>query len=216
MTTPNAIWHPSPNFGGRRAGLTPSLIVVHYTAMASAEVALNRLCDPAFEVSAHYLIGRDGSLWHMVEESQRAWHAGAGRWQGQDDINSRSIGIELDNSGTHPFSETQMQMLEHLLKGIMARWPIPPEGVIGHSDMAPDRKQDPGPHFDWARLARQGLASVGKAHQDFREGATHAGYATDHTQDTILRATRLRYAPWRTGPLTPEDSQLAHRFAHTS
>jgi len=156
---PNApIWHPSPNFGPRRDALTPTLIVVHYTAMANAPAALERLCDPQTEVSAHYLIGGDGTLWQMVEESQRAWHAGAGEWQGQSDINSRSIGVELDNRGDHPFGEPQMRALEDLLPGIMARWGITAAGVIGHSDMAPGRKFDPGPRFDWARLARQGLA----------------------------------------------------------
>lgn len=159
MGSADAYWHPSPNFGPRRDGLSPKLIVVHYTAMDSAKAALERLCDPAFEVSAHYLIGGDGTLWQLVDETQRAWHAGAGEWQGQSDINSRSIGIELDNRGTHPFSEPQMVRLEELLSDIQTRWTIPAEGVIGHSHMAPGRKWDPGPHFDWARLARLNLAS---------------------------------------------------------
>ncbi len=153
------IWHPSPNFGARRDGVLPELIVIHYTAMESAEAALDRLCDPAAEVSAHFLIGNDGRLWQMVGEPWRAWHAGAGEWQGREDVNSRSIGIELDNRGTHPFSEPQMAVLEGLLADIMARWGIRPEGVIGHSDSAPGRKFDPGPRFDWARLVRQGLAA---------------------------------------------------------
>ncbi|HBR42556.1 MAG TPA: N-acetylmuramoyl-L-alanine amidase, partial [Sulfitobacter pontiacus] len=127
----------SPNHGPRRNGLRPSLIVLHYTAMDSAEAACARLCDPAAEVSAHYLITGKGETVQLVPEDQRAWHAGAGEWRGQDDINSRSIGIELDNRGNHPFSEPQMVTLETLLRGIMERWSIPPEGVIGHSDMAP-------------------------------------------------------------------------------
>lgn len=151
-------WHPSPNFGTRRDGLLPELIVIHYTAMSSASAALERLCDPEAEVSAHYLIEADGTLWQLVEEAERAWHAGAGNWLGRDDINSRSIGIELDNRGTHPFAEPQMATLEQLLPGIMSRWDIQPEGVIGHSDSAPGRKIDPGPRFDWLRLERQGLA----------------------------------------------------------
>ncbi|WP_068247985.1 N-acetylmuramoyl-L-alanine amidase, partial [Tritonibacter horizontis] len=152
------IWHPSPNFGPRRDGLQPELIVLHYTAMTSAEAAVQRLCDPACEVSAHYVIGASGQLWQLVAEADRAWHAGAGEWAGRDDVNSRSIGIELDNRGTHPFSDPQMQVLEQLLADIMQRWAIPPEGVIGHSDMAPGRKWDPGPRFDWQRLAIGGLA----------------------------------------------------------
>lgn len=126
--------------------------------MDGAHAALERLCDPQAEVSAHYLIGADGTVWQMVDEAMRAWHAGTGQWGDVVDVNSRSIGIELDNLGTHPFSEPQMQALESLLAGVVARWTIPPERVIGHSDMAPERKCDPGPRFDWQRLARQGLS----------------------------------------------------------
>ncbi|MCB1395541.1 MAG: N-acetylmuramoyl-L-alanine amidase, partial [Rhodobacteraceae bacterium] len=88
-----ALWHPSPNFGPRRDGLKPALVVIHFTAMTGAQAALARLCDPAAEVSAHYLIGGDGTVWHLVDEAMRAWHAGAGEWAGMRDINSRSIGI---------------------------------------------------------------------------------------------------------------------------
>jgi len=125
--------------------------------MDSACAALQRLCDPSVEVSAHYLIGGDGTCWQMVAEEQRAWHAGAGQWRGQTDINSRSIGIELDNRGDHPFAEAQMATLELLLSDIMTRRSISPEDVIGHSDMAPGRKIDPGAKFDWKRFARLGL-----------------------------------------------------------
>jgi len=126
--------------------------------MDSAQAALQRLCDPIAEVSAHYLIGADGTCWQMVAEDQRAWHAGAGQWCGLDDINSRSIGIELDNRGDHPFSEPQMAVLELLLSEIMTRRSISPQDVIAHSDMAPGRKIDPGARFDWQRLARLGLS----------------------------------------------------------
>ncbi|MCA0929045.1 N-acetylmuramoyl-L-alanine amidase [Ruegeria profundi] len=152
------IWHPSPNFGPRRNGLEPSMVVLHYTAMNNAQAALDRLCDPTYEVSAHYLIGADGTLWQMVNEEERAWHAGAGSWRGRTDINSRSIGIELDNRGDHPFSEPQMTVLEKLLVEIMTRWHIKPDAVIGHSDIAPSRKKDPGWKFDWQRLARANLS----------------------------------------------------------
>lgn len=191
--------------------------MIHYTAMDSPEAALHRLCDPAVEVSAHYLIGGDGTLWQMVAEENRAWHAGAGEWCGVDDINSRSIGIELDNRGSHPFSEPQMACLEALLAGIMARWAIPPAGVIGHSDMAPGRKVDPGPHFDWARLERQGLAGArgsgdgpGDVTEDvtpalFRALARQAGFTAEVDDDTLLEAVRLRYRPWAGGPLVAGD-----------
>ncbi|WP_321829433.1 N-acetylmuramoyl-L-alanine amidase [Thalassovita sp.] len=158
MADLNIIQHPSPNFGGRRDGVTPDMIVLHYTAMPTAQAALQRLSDPKAEVSAHYLIGRCGQIWQMVEEDKRAWHAGAGSWGGQGDVNSRSIGIELSNSGAEPFSELLMSSLEALLRDLMARWDIAPERVIGHSDMAPLRKQDPGARFDWQRLALQGLS----------------------------------------------------------
>lgn len=214
MTLP-IIEHPSPNCGPRRDGLKPSLIVIHYTAMQSAQAAIERLCDPQAEVSAHYLIANTGQITQMVPEEARAWHAGRGSWCGQDDINSRSIGIELDNRGNHPFSEPQMAALEGLLFDIMGRWQIPATGVIGHSDMAPGRKIDPGPHFDWARLARQGLAATPIAaapqHVDeaaFALAAERAGYPTDIPFDTLLCTTRLRHAPWRKGSVQAADFQL--------
>ncbi len=217
--SPETIPHSSPNFGPRRDGLTPHLIVLHYTAMESAEAALARLCDPEAEVSAHYLIAGNGQVYQMVAEDQRAWHAGAGEWAGQDDINSRSIGIELDNRGDHPFSEPLMHSLEELLRQIMRRHSIIATGVIGHSDMAPGRKSDPGPHFDWARLARQGLA--GRAGIDFGPGdprpetfrrlAQDVGFTSDVDDATLLAAVRLRYRPYATGPLCPDDyTPLGH------
>lgn len=214
----SAIWVPSPNFGPRRNGLSPELIVIHYTAMDSAEAALERLCDPGPEVSAHYLIGGDGRLWQMVSEDMRAWHAGAGRWQGREDVNSRSIGIELDNTGAHPFSDPQMSMLETLLARIMQRWSIPARGVIGHSDMAPARKFDPGPKFDWCRLARQGLAvwpETGVSGDDFISDAERFGYPVDD-HDAVLAAFRARFQPWSDGPVAKTDREkigdLAARF----
>ena len=149
---------PSPNFGDRRGGVAPSLIVIHYTAMVSCAEARARLCDPAVEVSAHWLISESGQAEALVPEAARAWHAGAGGWAGLSDINSHSIGIELANTGTQPFAEPQMAALENLLADIMARWSIPAHRVIAHSDMAPDRKSDPGRRFDWRRLALQGLS----------------------------------------------------------
>lgn len=190
----------SPNHGARRDGLWPELVVIHYTAMENAEAALGRLCDPGPEVSAHYLIGGDGRLWQLVEEERRAWHAGAGSWLGREDVNSRSIGIELDNRGVHPFSEPQMVVLEGLLRGILRRWSLGPEAVIGHSDLAPGRKWDPGSRFDWSRLARQGLAVQARAGEAaaldparFRDAAGRAGY--DASSEALLQAFRLRHRP---------------------
>ncbi|MBO9411184.1 N-acetylmuramoyl-L-alanine amidase [Ruegeria sp. R8_2] len=207
------IWHPSPNFGSRRDGLGPSLVVLHYTAMNSAQAALERLCDPEYEVSAHYLIGCGGTLWQMVREEDRAWHAGAGEWHGQTDINSRSIGIELDNRGDHPFSEPQLATLETLMPAILSRWNIPPSGIIGHSDMAPGRKIDPGPRFPWSRLEHQALAAQSGAgdcpqnltQEAFRAAARAAGYTAQTDDETLLATVRLRHRPSATGPLHPAD-----------
>ncbi|WP_120500892.1 N-acetylmuramoyl-L-alanine amidase [Roseovarius sp. EL26] len=207
------IYHHSPNFGPRRNDLRPDLIVLHYTAMQSAKAALARLCDPQFEVSAHYLISETGTVWQMVKEEMRAWHAGAGEWHSQKDINSRSIGIELANTGTHPFPEPQMAALEVLMQGIMSRWDIRPEGVIGHSDMAPGRKCDPGPRFDWLRLEHIGLAApryTGDGPQQpsmdqFRTLALAAGYTSEADDRTLLEAVRLRYRPHAQGPLCTDD-----------
>ena len=188
--------------------------MIHYTAMETADAALARLCDPDAEVSVHYLIDRTGAVTQLVAEERRAWHAGAGSWRGNKDINSRSIGIELDNTGHHPFPEPQMAALERLLKDILSRWTILPEDIIGHSDMAPGRKMDPGPRFDWSRLARQGLAGPvepGPKQPDFPTAAQTAGFTAPVDKDTLLSATRLRFAPWRTGPQVADDLKLYHR-----
>ncbi len=214
---------PSPNHGPRRNGLRPELVVIHYTAMKSAEAALDRLCDPAAEVSAHYLIGYDGTVWALVPEASRAWHAGAGAWGGAGDVNSRSIGIELANTGAEPFGAAQMAALEELLAGVMARWAIPAQGVIAHSDMAPHRKADPGPRFDWRRLARAGLsvwpeggADTGEVEADrFAALAGCFGYPPADAE-TLLAAVRSRFRPWAGGALDGGDmaviADLAMRF----
>ncbi|MGB3314963.1 MAG: N-acetylmuramoyl-L-alanine amidase [Albidovulum sp.] len=202
----------SPNFGDRRDGARPSLIVIHYTAMPSFAAARARLCDPSAEVSAHWLIAEDGTVEQLVDEAKRAWHAGAGCWGGISDVNSHSIGIELANPGDAPFPEPQMAALEHLLHDIMNRWAIPPQGVIAHSDMAPERKCDPGPRFDWFRLARRGL-SVWPAPEDdtapdFLSSARSFGYP-DAPRGAVLTAFRLRFRPWGTGEDDSTDRTLA-------
>ena len=152
--SPQIIQTTSPNFGPRKGGAVPTLIVIHYTAMDTAEAALERLCDPQYEVSAHYLISAQGAVHQLVSEDMRAWHAGAGQWGEITDVNSHSIGIELDNRGDHPYAHPQVETLCALLPGIMKRWNITLENIIGHSDCAPGRKIDPGPRFDWLRLRR--------------------------------------------------------------
>ena len=152
---------PSPNFGPRPEGATVDILILHYTGMESAQAALDRLCDPEAEVSAHYLIDEDGTVTHLVPEEKRAWHAGRSYWRGITDVNSASIGIELVNPGHEfgyrPFTDAQMSSLCPLLANIVRRHAIDPSDVVGHSDIAPARKQDPGELFDWEMLAGIGL-----------------------------------------------------------
>lgn len=152
---------PSPNFGPRPDGVPVDMVVLHYTGMLNQKDALDRLCDPAAQVSAHYLIGEDGALYRLVEESMRAWHAGVSFWRGETDINSRSIGIELANPGHEfgyrAFPDAQMATLKALLRDIFRRYPISARNLVGHSDIAPTRKTDPGELFDWAGLAEAGF-----------------------------------------------------------
>lgn len=225
----HAIAAPSPNHGPRRGGAVADMVVLHHTGMNSAEAARDRLCDRDSGVSAHYLIGRDGTVWHLVAEDRRAWHAGAGAWGGIGDVNSRAIGIELDNpgplAGLPPFAAPQMAALEALLADLLARWRIPPARVIAHSDMAPGRKTDPGPKFDWPRLARAGLSiwpEPGAEPGDFWADAFRFGYripAGPGSADTLLAAFRLRFRPGATGPVDPTDraliADLAARFPAT-
>jgi N-acetylmuramoyl-L-alanine amidase len=151
----------SPNHGPRPPGTATDILLLHYTGMTSAEAALARLTDPASKVSCHWLVDEDGTIYRLVDETRRAWHAGSAFWAGERDINSRSIGIELVNPGHEwgyrPFPPAQMAALSNLTRDILARHPIPPHRVLGHSDVAPDRKQDPGELFDWAWLAARGI-----------------------------------------------------------
>lgn len=155
---------PSPNHDERalaagRAG--PDVLILHYTGMSTGAEALARLRDPLSKVSAHYLVHEDGTAVQMVPEGRRAWHAGAGRWGGEADLNSRSIGVEIVNGGhtggLPPYPEAQVATVIALSKDILARRQIRPERVLAHSDIAPERKEDPGEHFPWDRLAREGV-----------------------------------------------------------
>ena len=151
----------SPNQEPRPAGIAIDTLVLHYTGMKSAADALARLCDPEAKVSAHYLVDEDGAVFLLVPEAKRAWHAGVSSWRGESNINDRSIGIELVNPGHEfgyrVFPEKQMAALIPLLRGILSRHPIPQSRVLGHSDIAPGRKTDPGELFDWHRLAESGI-----------------------------------------------------------
>ncbi|BEU99562.1 N-acetylmuramoyl-L-alanine amidase [Novosphingobium olei] len=150
----------SPNWNERKLPVT--MVVLHYTGMQSAAEALERMCDPAAEVSAHYMIDEDGTVTRLVPEEKRAWHAGRSYWRGVTDVNSASVGIELVNPGHEwgyrPFPDAQMEALAPLLADIVKRHNVPRANVVGHSDIAPARKTDPGELFDWDMLARLRLA----------------------------------------------------------
>ena len=150
----------SPNHAERGvAGV--DMLVLHYTGMASAAAAIDRLCDPASRVSAHYLVEEDGTLWRLVPEARRAFHAGVSCWRSAVDLNCVSIGVEIVNPGHEwgyrPFPPPQMEAVAALCRDIIGRHPIPPDRVVGHSDIAPERKADPGELFDWPLLATAGI-----------------------------------------------------------
>ena len=153
----------SPNHDARPTGAAIDMLVLHYTGMKTADEALERLCDPQAKVSAHYTVGTDGRVYVHVPEERRAWHAGVSFWAGEANVNGHSIGIELVNPGHEfgyvPFAEAQIAALIELARAILARHPISPERVLGHSDVAPARKMDPGELFPWARLAQSGIGS---------------------------------------------------------
>ena len=155
---------PSPNFDERRHPL--DMLVLHYTGMETAQAALDRMRDPEAKVSAHYMVREDGRIDQLVAEARRAWHAGVATWQGDDDLNSRSIGIEIVNGGHDvplpdgtlpPYPDDQIDAVIELCRAILSRHAIPQSRIVGHSDIAPLRKQDPGEHFPWARLAEANI-----------------------------------------------------------
>jgi len=148
-----AVWLPSPNFNERR----PSYVVLHHTSDNRAAEALRTLTDPLREVSAHYLVARDGTVYQLVDERHRAWHAGRSQWGGDYDLNSSSIGIELDNNGNEPFPLLQIDALVRLLVEVRSRYRIPAPNFLGHADVSPGRKVDPSVYFPWRLLAQQGF-----------------------------------------------------------
>ena len=211
---------PSPNFDDRPVGQAIDMLVLHYTGMTNARAALDRLIDPAAQVSAHYLIDEDGSVVRLVDETKRAWHAGVSMWRGQAGVNARSIGIELVNPGHEfgyrAFPDAQMQALEDLAGAILVRHPaIVAANIVAHSDVAPTRKQDPGELFDWRRLAAQGIgvwptATVVEPTAESRvgESLTAIGYdVTDVTAAVV--AFQRRFAPHRLDGVPDLDTRQA-------
>ncbi len=186
----------SPNFDNRPLGLKIDMLVVHYTGMLNGRLAIKRLCEPQAKVSCHYLIEEDGTIFRLVSEKHRAWHAGEASWDGDDNINDRSIGIELVNPGHEfgyrPFPERQMRELEKLCHDILDRRQIKPSRILGHSDVSPMRKEDPGELFDWERLAKAGIGIwpamdpitddfIPGSILDLQTGLNQLGYKLDKT-----------------------------------
>lgn len=200
-----ALSYPSSNFGPRPDGSRIDTLVLHYTDTRTVNEALKLLTDQATEVSAHYVVDENGDVYALVAEEHRAWHAGLGSWRGKGDVNSRSIGIELQNPGARfgltPFPDTQMKALLALCQQICASWPIEARNIIGHSDLAPDRKIDPGPLFDWQWLARNGIgfwpseAPVKPSPLTPQEMLVEIGY--DALAENAVAAFQLRFCPTR-------------------
>jgi N-acetylmuramoyl-L-alanine amidase len=217
---------PSPNFDARPAGLAPEILVLHYTDTANLDESLGILLDPAKQVSAHYLIDEDGTVYRLVDEGMRAWHAGKASWRGLSDINARSIGIELQNPGHRcgyrAFAEPQIEAAIALCGEIFARHKIRARDLVAHADIAPARKKDPGELFPWDRLAMAGLgywpghvARRRRTINDFGLGARDdaiafaqrdlaaIGYGCPQTGTLdpatadVLAAFQRRYRPWR-------------------
>ena len=170
LTVPVFKPRPSPNFGSRDKTIKIDMLVIHYTGLPSTEVSLERMCDPKREVSAHYLIDEGGRIYQLVNEKNRAWHAGVSYWDGETDTNSRSIGIELQNPGYEwgytLFPQLQMEALRELSQDIMSRYQISNRLVLGHSDVAPGRKNDPGHLFNWEWLAKSCLLYTSPSPRD--------------------------------------------------
>ena len=223
------IERPSPNHGERRGPV--DMLLLHYTDMVRAEDAVALLCDPAAQVSAHYVAGEDGRVWRLVDEDRRAWHAGVAWWAGETDINSRSIGIEISNPGhSHGyrrFPEAQMLAVMALCRDIIARHRIPAHRVLGHSDVAPGRKIDPGHLFDWRGLARGGiglfpdrLVPAVMAEADAVAALTRIGYRTgaatfdDPVSRMALNGFRRHWEPLALGqPYDPRGAAMLQQLA---
>lgn len=212
MKTRRVVERPTPNFDDRPDATPVDILVFHYTGMTSTEAALDRLCDPAAKVSAHYLVDEDGAVYGLVPEGKRAWHAGLACWRSHRDINGRSIGIELANPGHQygyrDFTAPQMASLADLACAILSRHPIPPRNVLGHSDVAPDRKLDPGERFDWRGLADRGIGlwpSATAVEGDALRLLAEYGYDTATRQ--VIAAFQRRYRPRRIDGCVDEETR---------
>jgi len=211
------IGRPSPNHDARPEGAAIDHLILHYTGMRTGAEAVARLCDPASGVSAHYLVEEDGRVFCLVDEARRAWHAGVSHWRGASGLNGRSIGIEIVNPGHEwgyrPFPLLQMVAVAELCLGVLARHAIAPRNVVGHSDVAPDRKQDPGELFDWQGLAGQGIgvwptevaAPLGPDAVPALLG--RIGYRDDLPLHVLLTAFQRHWRPERVDGLADEETR---------
>lgn len=209
---------PSPNFNERLCPV--DVILLHYTDMKNAQEALEWLRNPRSHVSCHYLIDEGGRTYSVVDEAKRAWHAGESFWQGRTDLNSSSIGIELANPGhSHgyvPFPELQIEALIDLLREIQSRWGVSPSRILGHSDVAPRRKQDPGHLFPWYHLHQEGLGLWPSVEQevceDVAKGLSRIGYEVVSLPETIL-AFQRHFQPHKLDGVADEETlQLIGRL----
>ncbi|MFN6956246.1 MAG: N-acetylmuramoyl-L-alanine amidase [Acetobacteraceae bacterium] len=198
------------------------MLVLHYTGMPDEAAALARLTDPAAEVSAHYLVAEDGTVIRLVPEDRRAWHAGVSHWRGQSGLNGRSIGIEVVNPGHdwgyRAFPALQLGAVSALCRDILSRHPIPPRNVVAHSDIAPDRKRDPGELFDWEGLARDGVGLWPGPWRGAAPGVGDApallariGYRTDLPLAVLLTAFQRHWRPARVDGIA--DAETLARLA---
>ncbi len=205
---------PSPNHDARPDATPIDMIVLHYTGMPSAEAALTRLADPAAEVSAHYVVAEDGLIWRMVPEGLRAWHAGVSYWRGATDINARAIGIEIVNPGHDgaypPFPVLQLAVVCDLCLDILSRHEIPARNIVAHSDIAPERKRDPGEKFDWEGLARNGVGLWPEGVPDLGTGGIVRDAANLREVRAALAEIGYRVAP--EGALDPALSAVLRAF----
>jgi N-acetylmuramoyl-L-alanine amidase len=206
-------WSPSSNFDERR----PNLVIIHHTAEGSVRHALATLTSSREKVSTHYLIGRDGTIYQLVDERARAWHAGESQWGADTDLNSSSLGIELDNNGDEPFPDAQISALLALLRDIELRYQIPLENFLGHADIAPQRKADPSRYFPWKTLAEHGFGlwcdpplPDPPAPFDTTLALQALGYDVADP-DAAVRAFKLHFAQDDTAPeLSDRDRQMLY------